>query len=96
MDWDISVLGIKDARVNNGTLIIDKKSIQQIKKYLNIFLIDILGLTIKKNNNIESDINLINLIQEIRDLERNKKNYELSDFIRDRLNSLGINIEDNK
>ena len=82
--------------VNNGTLIIDKKSIQQIKKYLNIFLIDILGLTIKKNNNIESDINLINLIQEIRDLERNKKNYELSDFIRDRLNSLGINIEDNK
>ena len=82
--------------VNNGILIIDKKSIQQIKKYLNIFLIDILGLTIKKNNNIESDINLINLIQEIRDLERNKKNYELSDFIRDRLNSLGINIEDNK
>ena len=28
--------------------------------------------------------------------ERDKKNYELSDFIRDRLNSLGINIEDNK
>ena len=82
--------------VNNGTLIIDKKSIQQIKKYLNIFLIDLLGLTIQKNNNIESDINLINLIKEIRDLERNKKNYELSDFIRDRLNSLGINIEDNK
>ena len=82
--------------VNNGTLIIDKKSIQQIKKHLNIFLIDILGLTIKKNNNIESDVNLINLIKEIRDLERNKKNYELSDFIRDRLNSLGINIEDNK
>ena len=82
--------------VNNGTLIIDKKSIQQIKKYLNIFLIDILGLTIQKNNNIELDINLINLIKEIRDLERNKKNYELSDFIRDRLNSLGINIEDNK
>ena len=82
--------------VNNGTLIIDKKSIQQIKKYLNIFLIDILGLTIQKNNNIKSDINLINLIKEIRDLERNKKNYELSDFIRDRLNSLGINIEDNK
>ena len=82
--------------VNNGTLIIDNKSIQQIKKYLNIFLIDILGLTIQKNNNIESDINLINLIKEIRDLERNKKNYELSDFIRDRLNSLGINIEDNK
>ena len=82
--------------VNNGTLIIDKKSIQQIKKYLNIFLIDILGLTIQKNNNIESGINLINLIKEIRDLERNKKNYELSDFIRDRLNSLGINIEDNK
>ena len=39
---------------------------------------------------------LIELVKEIRNIERDKKNYELSDLIRDRLNSLGINIEDNK
>ena len=55
-----------------------------------------MGLTFNKNNGIDSNIDLINLIKEIRNLERDKKNYELSDFIRDRLNSLGINIEDNK
>ncbi len=63
---------------------------------MNVFLKDILGLTFNKNNGIDSNIDLINLIKEIRNLERDKKNYELSDFIRDRLNSLGINIEDNK
>ena len=49
-----------------------------------------MGLTFNKNNDIDSNVNLINLIKEIRNLERDKKNYELSDFIRDRLNSLGL------
>ena len=82
--------------VKKEKLKIDEKSIKQIKSYMNVFLKDILGLTFNKNNDIDSNINLINLIKEIRNLERDKKNYELSDFIRDRLNSLGINIEDNK
>ena len=82
--------------VKKEKLKIDEKSIKQIKSYMNVFLKDILGLTFNKNNDIDSNINLINLIKEIRNLERDKKNYELSDFIRNRLNSLGINIEDNK
>ena len=82
--------------VKKEKLKIDEKSIKQIKSYMNVFLKDILGLRFNKNNDIDSNINLINLIKEIRNLERDKKNYELSDFIRDRLNSLGINIEDNK
>ena len=82
--------------VRKEKLKIDEKSIKQIKNYMNVFLKDILGLTFNKNNGIDSNIDLINLIKEIRNLERDKKNYELSDFIRDRLNSLGINIEDNK
>ena len=82
--------------VKKEKLKIDEKSIKQIKNYMNVFLKDILGLTFNKNNGIDSNIDLINLIKEIRNLERDKKNYELSDFIRDRLNSLGINIEDNK
>ena len=82
--------------VKKEKLKIDEKSRKQIKSYMNVFLKDILGLTFNKNNGIDSNIDLINLIKEIRNLERDKKNYELSDFIRDRLNSLGINIEDNK
>ncbi|MED5364259.1 MAG: cysteine--tRNA ligase [Bacteroidota bacterium] len=82
--------------VKKEKLKIDEKSIKQIKSYMNVFLKDILGLTFNKNNGIDSNIDLINLIKEIRNLERDKKNYELSDFIRERLNSLGINIEDNK
>ncbi len=82
--------------VKKEKLKIDEKSIKQIKSYMNVFLKDILGLTFNENNDIDSNINLINLIKEIRNLERDKKNYELSDFIRERLNSLGINIEDNK
>ena len=37
---------------------------------------------------------LIDVLIDIRDYSRKKKNYEISDIIRDKLNSLGINIED--
>ncbi|MFX0074895.1 MAG: hypothetical protein ACFE96_05600, partial [Candidatus Hermodarchaeota archaeon] len=40
--------------------------------------------------------NLINLIIEIRAILREKKIYDASDAIRDRLGELGINIEDKK
>ena len=52
-------------------------------------------------NNFESEKNdnqnqILDLLIEIRDKERENKNYIISDFIRDKLNSLGINIEDKK
>mgnify|MGYP005736165901 FL=1 len=59
-------------------------------------VIEILGLNFTQKSSDNLDVDLIELVKEIRNIERDKKNYELSDLIRDRLNSLGINIEDNK
>ena len=75
---------------------IDKESKTKIKNSLSVFLEEILGLNFTKKSSVHLDVDLIELVKEIRNIERDKKNYELSDLIRDRLNSLGINIEDNK
>ena len=75
---------------------IDKESKTKIKNSLSVFVEEILGLNLTKKNSDDLDVDLIKLVKEIRNIERDKKNYELSDLIRNRLNSLGINIEDNK
>jgi len=83
--------------VKNEKLKIDEPSRNKIKSYLEIFMIDILGLVLNDSENVRHlDDELIELLKEIRSIERDKKNYELSDFIRTRLNILGINIEDTK
>ena len=75
---------------------ISKKDIDNLRSYMKIFLVDILGFSTHKNNErkvINKD-KLIDALIDIRDYSRKKKNYEISDIIRDKLNSLGINIED--
>ena len=75
---------------------ISKKDIDNLRSYMKIFLVDILGFSTHKNNErkvINKD-KLIDALIDIRDFSRKKKNYEISDIIRDKLNSLGINIED--
>ena len=76
---------------------ISKKSIHELKNYMKIFLIDILGFSIKNNDDkkIDNTDKLINAIIEIRNFSRENKNYEISDFIRNKLSSFGINVEDN-
>ena len=63
---------------------------------MQVFLVDILGFSIDSNENekIEEINKLISTILEIRDFSRKNKNYEMSDLIREKLNSLGIKIED--
>ncbi len=82
--------------VKNDKMKIDKESKTKIKNSLIVFVEEILGLYFTKKSSVNLDDDLIELIKEIRNIERDKKNYKLSDLIRDRLNSLGINIEDNK
>ena len=84
--------------VKSGKSKIDAQSKNKIKSTLIIFIVNIFGLNLDTVDEKDVDLtkNLIALVREIRDVERNKKNYELSDFIRGRLNSLGINIEDIK
>ena len=84
--------------VRSGKSKIDAPSKNKIKSTLKIFIVNVFGLNLDTVDEKDGDLskNLIDLVKEIRDVERNKKNYELSDFIRERLNSLGINIEDIK
>ena len=76
---------------------ISKKSVHELKNYMKIFLIDILGFSIHNNDDkkIDNTDKLINAIIEIRNFSRENKNYEISDFIRNKLSSFGINVEDN-
>ena len=84
--------------VKSGKSKIDAPSKNKIKSTLKIFIVNVFGLNLDTVDEKDGDLtnSLISLVKEIRDVERNKKNYELSDFIRERLNTLGINIEDIK
>ena len=75
---------------------ISKKDIDNLRSYMKVFLIDILGFSTHKNieRKVVNKDKLIDALIDIRDFSRKKKNYEISDIIRDKLNSLGINIED--
>ena len=63
--------------------------------YFSVFSTDILGLNFESKKN-DNQNQILDLLIEIRDKERENKNYIISDFIRDKLNTLGINIEDKK
>ena len=63
--------------------------------YFSVFSTDILGLSFELGKNDDQN-QILDILIELRDRERENKNYIISDFIRDKLNSLGINIEDNK
>lgn len=56
------------------------------------FKYDTIGIVNDNNNEKE----LLNLISSVREKLRQSKNYELSDFVRDELNKLNINISDKK
>lgn len=72
------------------------KEILDVANLIKYKLEDILGveLMIKNNNNLEEK--LIELLNKVRDIARNNKNYELSDMIRDELKKLGLQISDGK
>ncbi|MBR2391696.1 MAG: cysteine--tRNA ligase [Clostridia bacterium] len=62
---------------------------------------DVLGFgfkcdTIKKENVDSNDDKLMNLISDIREKLRTAKNYEMSDYIRDKLTELNISVSDKK
>ena len=70
---------------------ISTKSINELKNYMQVFLVDILGFSIDSNENekIEESNKLISTILEIRDFSRKNKNYEMSDLIREKIKFLG-------
>ena len=79
--------------VKKGKVQLDFKNKELYIKYFRIFSEDILGLNF--NSKIDKQSEIVDILLELREKERKNKNFETSDYIRKRLNSLGINVEDN-
>ena len=72
---------------------IDSVNLKKFQEYFSIFFTDVLGFDDEKSEKNQID-EVLDILLEIRDNERDKKNYEVSDLIRDKLSKLGININD--
>lgn len=84
--------------VNDGKETISKSDLEILKKIFNDFIFDVLGLKEEKYsaNNDELTANLMNLIIEIRNEAKAKKDFPTSDKIRDALTMAKISIKDTK
>lgn len=82
--------------LKNGERKISAEELTELKTLMNAFIFDVLGLkNVEENNNEKLDQTLQVLI-ELRNQARKAKNFELSDQIRDRLLSEGIELKDGK
>ncbi len=79
---------IKSSRKN-----INSKNLILLKKYFKVFYDEILGLN-KNSSKNDNQNELLKLVLDLRKKERDKKNFDASDYIRDRLIELGINVSD--
>jgi len=107
MDDDFNsceAIGITHTFIHSILKLISEKGITDVikQKVYSEFSekIGILGIKVDNsenyNNNSEISDNLMNIILQIRAMARMDKNYKLSDFIRDELGKLNIEIRDTK
>ncbi|MDN5304848.1 MAG: cysteinyl-tRNA synthetase [Fusobacteriaceae bacterium] len=84
--------------LDNGITTEGKEIIINIKNYIKKVMIDVLGIEIKFEKKIDSNLtkDLIEFLLEIRIEAKKEKNWGLADSIRDRLNNLGIELKDGK
>ncbi len=81
------------SEIKNKTKSIDSKNKKILLKFYKIFYAEILGLDDESSSNEKYD-EILELILELREKERLSKNYDKSDYIRDKLNELGLKIND--
>lgn len=73
---------------------ISKNILKEIKLLFNVFG-NILGLTFSvESSRMDSTEEIVNILIEVREKLRKKKDYELADEIRRKLRDIGINLED--
>lgn len=83
-------------KLKEGKESISAEDLKELKKLMNDFIFEVLGLqNIEENNNAKLDQTLQVLI-ELRNQARKAKNFELSDQIRDRLLAEGIELKDGR
>lgn len=84
--------------VSDGTEKLNSSDLESLKDLFNVFTFEILGL--KDENTIKGDEKLtdglVNVILNLRQDAKNRKEWGISDKIRDELNKLGITIKDRK
>ena len=81
-------------KVHDGKESISSKKIKLLKNIFPVFISEILGLKIDKDDSSDSNA-LLDVIIKIRDEARKNKDYKTSDIIRNRLSKIGYNINDN-
>ena len=84
-------------KLNNGKAELSKKGSKELLHYINSFVFDIMGLeksdlSVKQSNKLDK---VMNIILELRNDARIKKDFSTSDKIRDLLKENGISINDN-
>ncbi|HAA14056.1 MAG TPA: cysteine--tRNA ligase [Cytophagales bacterium] len=83
-------------KLAQGAHTISEKALSTLKSTYQGFLVEVLG--IRQEANAESQIlpEVMDILSDLRQEARAKKDFALSDYIRDRLTKLGIQINDSK
>ncbi|HPR72238.1 MAG TPA: cysteine--tRNA ligase [Bacteroidales bacterium] len=84
--------------VNDGLEKINNEDLELLKNIFQIFVFDILGLKDQTDTDVDEELteNLINIIINLRQDAKNRKEWELSDKIREDLKKTGIVLKDKK
>jgi cysteinyl-tRNA synthetase len=85
-------------RVNDGEETLTASDIEQLRKSINAFVYDVLGLTLEVATNEDNTFldKALEVLIEMRDQARASKDFATSDRIRDALLAKGIQLKDGK
>ncbi|NQZ75898.1 MAG: cysteine--tRNA ligase, partial [Ekhidna sp.] len=73
---------------------LDEDSLRNMQRTYRGFLTEVLGITLVEESKSQLLPEVIDLLAEVRQGARSKKDFELSDYIRERLENLGIQMND--
>lgn len=84
-------------KVRNGESSLKEEDLDLLKQRFEDFMIGILGLRIEKDSKAEQKVEgLMDMLLELRQQARQKKDFETADYIRDELKRQGFEIQDSK
>ena len=83
-------------RVKDGNATITSADLEKLKTTLHALVFDVMGLTEAKEEGSSKLDAVMNVILEIRKNAREKKDFATSDLIRDRLEAIGVKINDGR
>jgi cysteinyl-tRNA synthetase len=91
-DWVRIINSLADGKES-----ISATDLEELKRVVNLYVFDILGLKNEKAEGGESQVApLMDMILEVRRTAKANKDWATSDLIRNRLAEIGIRVKDNK